>query len=484
MKTASPDSSSGPSDAPASYSWSLPLLPTVGFVGVLLALLVLTTLAYRRTADLAETATRMSDNYAAVEALAAVQSAMDEAEINQRGYLLTGEAGYLAGFEKSAAEARAAFGSIHRILPSESGGSWAASLESTLTARLDWSTESIAVFQRQGPAAARVLLATGRGAALSRQIKEILADQRRHQDESLTHRLESSRELSLLTGRLLPAGSVLGVLALTGAVLLLNRTAGRQQQAEWSLRQLNAELEDRVRERTAEIERSAREHEAFSYSVSHDLRAPLRGISGFTSILAEDHAAQLDAEGRRLLEIIIRDTRRMGELIDDLLAFSRFGRQQLEPAPVDMNELVREVWADLANSSHGSAVRLAAGPLPPAHGDRPLLRQVWFNLLSNALKFSARQPDPVVEVGGVTADDLHTYQVRDHGVGFDPRFADKLFGVFQRLHSEDEFEGTGVGLAIVQRIVQRHGGTVQAASRPGEGATFTFTLPTQPAPSA
>jgi len=238
------------------------------------------------------------------------------------------------------------------------------------------------------------------------------------------------------------------------------------------------EMEIRVRERTAELEAANRELESFSYSVSHDLRAPLRAIDGFGRILEEDYAAKLDAEGLRLLAVIRESSHRMGVLIENLLEFSRLGRKTLDRSAVDMAALAREVWAELGASATAQST---IGALPSANGDPALLRQVWINLLSNALKYSARQPSPRIEVAGERSGADLVYSVSDNGAGFDMRYYDKLFRVFQRLHREDEFPGNGVGLAIVQRIITRHGGRVWAEAEVGKGAKFFFTLPV-PAP--
>jgi light-regulated signal transduction histidine kinase (bacteriophytochrome) len=231
-----------------------------------------------------------------------------------------------------------------------------------------------------------------------------------------------------------------------------------------------------VAERTAQLEAANKELEAFSYTVSHDLRAPLRAVDGFTRILLEEYAPQFDAEGRRFCGLISNNTRRMGELIDDLLAFSRLGRAKMHPAPVDMASLANATFLELTALSERARIDFHLEPLPPATGDPALLRQVWANLLANAVKFSAKKERPSIEVRGVQQGGAVVYSIRDNGAGFDMRYVDKLFGVFQRLHNVREFEGTGVGLAIVQRIVHRHGGRVWAEGAPGEGATFYFTL--------
>jgi signal transduction histidine kinase len=235
-----------------------------------------------------------------------------------------------------------------------------------------------------------------------------------------------------------------------------------------------AELESRVRARTAELEAANQELESFSYSVSHDLRAPLRAVDGYARMLEEDYHERLDEEGQRLLRVVRDSSARMGRLIDDLLAFSRLSRQEPAARRVDMAALVAEAAAEARGESR-AALELA--PLPDADADRAMLKQVWLNLVGNAFKYSAKRADARVEIGAREEVGEVVYWVRDNGVGFDMRYAAKLYGVFQRLHRAEEFPGTGVGLAIVQRVVMRHGGRVWAESKLGEGACFYFSLP-------
>ncbi len=240
---------------------------------------------------------------------------------------------------------------------------------------------------------------------------------------------------------------------------------------------LNAELEQRVRARTAQLEASNRELESFSYSVSHDLRTPLRAIDGFSRLLEEELGPRLDPESARLLQVVRDNSQRMGVLIDDLLTFSRLGRTSLQTRKVDMAALANAAYRELAQGNDVSKVALDIGPLPTSEGDPTMLRQVWINLLSNALKFSSGRDLPRITISGnENAGELH-YCIQDNGVGFDMRYVDKIFGVFQRLHAADEYPGTGVGLAIVHRVVTRHGGRVWAESVLEEGATLHFTLP-------
>ena len=246
---------------------------------------------------------------------------------------------------------------------------------------------------------------------------------------------------------------------------------------EEEIRSLNEELEQRVRERTMQLEASNRELEAFSYSISHDLRAPLRAINGYTRILIEDHSAGFDKNGIRVCYTVMENARKMAQLIDELLAFSKIGKRDLRFSLIDMNQLPGEVFEEVTTTDERGRIKLNTGRLCSVYGDPAMIRQVWTNLISNAVKFTSMEKNPHIAISCTDAGDYCEFSVKDNGAGFDMKYADRIFGVFKRLHSAKQFEGTGVGLAIVQRIIQKHGGTVRAEGKPGEGATFYFSLP-------
>jgi PAS domain S-box-containing protein len=273
----------------------------------------------------------------------------------------------------------------------------------------------------------------------------------------------SRREISLITGDGLRVPAYLSASRLQG------------EGAETVFCLVLTDLTE-LRARTAEVEAANKELEAFTASVSHDLRAPLRSMAGYSGILMEEYAPKLEPEGARLLGLLRKRVQGMAKLIDDLLAFSKLGREAMAKSAVSMNALVRESVEALEDQRGGRPIRFTIGELAPCEGDAALLKQVWINLLANALKFTRGLPEARIEIDSGEAAGETVYRVKDNGAGFDMRDAGMLFKAFQRLHPKEEFEGTGVGLAIVSRIVERHGGRIWARAEPGRGAEFFFTV--------
>ncbi len=276
---------------------------------------------------------------------------------------------------------------------------------------------------------------------------------------------------------LMEEGQIIGFQAVARDITdrVLAEEAMRKSDEE--VRKLNAELEQRVIERTAQLENANRELEAFSYSVSHDLRAPLLTINGFSHFLGEHLGDKLDEEGKRLLTVIRSNTQMMQNLVSALLMLSKTNKKELEMVTIDMTQLAEETFNEIASPEVMKKIHIEFPAMPKANGDKLLMRQVWSNLLSNAIKFTLAKDERTITVGGRTEENRTIYFVKDSGAGFDMKDVGKLFGVFSRLHTDEQFEGTGVGLSIVRRVIHRHHGDVWAEGEPGKGATFYFSLP-------
>jgi PAS domain S-box-containing protein len=290
--------------------------------------------------------------------------------------------------------------------------------------------------------------------------------QMRHRSGSLLDVLFNARIFHNETG------DVAGIIAVA-------RDISERKRLERELNNLNESLEKRVTERTAELKAANEELEAFSYSVSHDLRAPLRAVDGFSRKVMLAYGDKLDQEGLRLLGVVRQNAVRMGKLIDDLLAFSRLGRREMHVVAVSMQDLAESSATELIELEPERQINFSCEAIPPCLGDPAMLKEVWMNLLSNAIKFTRQNNPAQIHVGSRIEGEFTIYWIQDNGAGFDMAYADKLFGVFQRLHSQEEFEGSGVGLALSQRIIHRHHGRIWGESQIGQGATFSFTLPLQ-----
>jgi signal transduction histidine kinase len=244
-----------------------------------------------------------------------------------------------------------------------------------------------------------------------------------------------------------------------------------------TLSEFNQTLEQKVKDRTLELETVNKELDSFSYSVSHDLRAPIRSINNYINILLEDYVDQMDGEAKRLIQIVIKNSQKMGTLIDDLLAFSKLGRKDLTKVSLSMKSLVEDIWKENFQLEPHRNIEFKLDELPDCYAEKATIQQVWVNLISNALKYTRKKEKTIIEITWEEKEKEIIYSIKDNGIGFDMNYYDKLFGVFQRLHSPEEFEGTGVGLAIVQRIIEKHGGKIWASSQPNIGTTFYFSLP-------
>ena len=300
-------------------------------------------------------------------------------------------------------------------------------------------------------------------------LEEIIPRDNQFQNFEVDHEFPTiGRKIMLLNARQIYSRGI-GV----HMILLAIEDITERKRAEDEIKKLNEDLKHRA----FELEAAYKELETFSYSISHDLRTPLVVIGGFSRVLLEKYSNHLDAKGQRFLSIIHSDAHKMLQLIDDLLTFSRSERQQMEQSDIDMGELAKAVFEELKSSVPEQTLRLDIKTLPPALGDQSMIRQVFVNLLSNAIKFTRPKGAGVIQIGCRVKENQNIYCVKDNGVGFDMRYVDELFGVFQRRHNVEEFEGTGIGLAIVQRIIQRHGGQVWAEGEVNKGAAFYFTLP-------
>ncbi|HEY2529974.1 MAG TPA: ATP-binding protein [Xanthobacteraceae bacterium] len=401
--------------------------------------------------------------------LAELSGSIVDAELAQRDFLLAPEQDRKDTFEKLIAESSSRLELLATLVadnPSQVANLLV--LRSAVAKRTEVMRAAFTAFDAFGVEAARAVVAAARRVARG-SAADILAQAGRM--DRVETRLLSERQALSEHKRVVTFISLLITLALA-AMLFMGLFRGIR--GEMKMRET---LEQELQAKAKQLGESNQELESFSYSVSHDLRAPLRAIDGFALMMEEDYIDRLDAEGRRYLTVIRENTKRMGALVDDLLAFSRLGRQAVAKSAVNMDALVREVVDEALRDHKGRPPQIRIAHLPNAHADRGLLRQVWVNLISNALKYCSKSAQPTITLSGERNGNECAYVIKDNGVGFSMDYVEKLFGVFQRLHRADEFEGTGVGLAIVHRIISRHGGRIWAEGKVNQGAAFTFALP-------
>ena len=451
------------------------------FAGALLLLFVGAGFTYRASLDFTESAQGIARGEQLREALSGLSLVLSAAETAQVAYLLTSRQNQRDEYERLAASAAAQLQAVSNHLTGDASlADDLAQLTAHVERRLELLREITGLFDEAGLSSAKEAVASDEGA---RKMQAISAVTSRIDERS--EKLLLQRENTLARTRELSFGSLLLTLAVAAGIFLtlfrgISREMRARTDAEQALREVNREvlaLNRALESRAAEVEAANKELEAFSYSVSHDLRVPLRHIDGYLEMLIDESRETLPEKARAHLDVIADSSRRMSALIDDLLAFSRIGRAELSMGRVDLDALVREVVADLEMATRGRSIEWQIAPLGPVVGDFPLLRQAFANLIDNAIKYTQPREVARIELGAAGYEDgRRIFFIKDNGVGFNMAHAGRLFGIFQRLHRAQEFEGTGVGLANVHRIVTRHGGRVWADAEPDRGATFYVSL--------
>lgn len=445
---------------------------------VLLAILAVNAaVSLRNASDLVARDTAMRHGLDVELALADLRRSLQEAENGWRGYLLTGDRAFAQPGDVLLERAQTDARSIRK---------WSAGdpVQTARAASLVESTDDLvrlldsSLSPHHGVAPRvpwrRALVPERR---CEDRLRDLSAQMTADQERSVAALAQAADTSAATTRQRALAAAWCGAVAVTAGYLLLRALLVDRGRAERKIRRLNEELEQRVIERTARLAAANRELEAFSYAVSHDLRAPLRHIAGFAELLKKRAASTLDGATARYVDNIIRAAQHAGRLVDDVLEFGRLGRSELRDAEVDLNDVVSGVRAQLAAETEHRDIEWSIARLPAVRGDATMLRRAWQNLLSNAVKYTRGREHTEIEISCRPVGGEMIFAVADNGAGFDMAYADKLFGVFERVHRSDEFEGTGIGLAHVKRIMERHGGRVWAEGALDRGATFYFTLP-------
>ena len=519
MNTTSATQASGATDATARFSWRHPAVVLGGFALAIVMLAGVGAAAYRGLNQFEARARSVERTQQIFIAAQDVLTLLKDGVIAQRGFLLTGEARYLEPYDAALRTREERLAALRSPLSLEGAEQLArlSEIEALTAEVLDSIGKSVELRRRGVDArtAEQVTLIDAGKKSLDRA-RTVVKDIRTAANTEMLDRLHEAEQTGSNTKRLLLVTDTVAIALLLAAFGLLRRQLIERHRAEAELQRVNDDLELRISERTQQLERANEELsgkvagetraraeiadlnmalerrvdertaelalanqglERFAYSISHDLRTPLRAILGFTRTLEREHGAALDDEGRRLIGIVLDSGRRMDRLIEDLLSFARLGRKAVAAEMLDMHALASQALRDVESSRGGSKAVVQLADLPPARADRSLIWEVWTNLLSNAFKFSGGRADPLIEIGGRREGAQCVYWVRDNGVGFNMKYYDRLFGVFERLHDAEEFPGSGVGLAIVRSALDKHQGKVWAEGEPGRSATFYFSLP-------
>jgi signal transduction histidine kinase len=443
-------------------------------VSALLILLSIGVLSFRSTVRDEEDRAWVTHTHLVLEKLQAILIDINQAETGQRGYMLTEQEKYLVPYNAGCDQVQQDLKDFRSLTSDNSRQQEAVQrLEPLIDARLAAMARRMEIRKRSGLVAGAEAVATGNnGEVLMDQIRSRISEMRQEEDQLLVRRLSAASASSRRMKAVIVIGNGLALFILLAAGFLIHREALRRNLAERELWRVNEHL----KQRTSELSDANAEMESFSYSVAHDLRAPLRQIAGYSNVLLQDYGAHLDVDAQRYLEKVGAGAQKMGRLVDDLLSLSKIGRQELSVESTPLDSVLRQVVEELAPECSGRDVEWRIGQLPSAQCDAALMRQVFMNLLSNAVKYTGKREHAVIQVGQTIQNDRRVIFVQDNGAGFEMQYVSKLFGVFQRLHKARDFEGTGIGLAIVQRIIRKHGGQIWAEAKLDEGATFFFTL--------
>ncbi|MGQ0811466.1 MAG: sensor histidine kinase [Nitrospiraceae bacterium] len=451
-------------------AWPIEQRILVGFGLVFAGILVISAISYRTTNTLIKNNRLDAQSHDIVFTLDSIISALEDAESGNRRFLVTGDDHYLGSYQIALDRTPNYIRYLREKTASSSAQtSRVAQLDHLIQKQLTAEAAAVALRRKQGFESVRQLALSGGAKQELESIHSVVAEMVNDENQSLRLRVGESTSSTRITIVLLGIGALLQFALLASVYYLIRHDITERKRVAAEL-QRRGEL----------LEAANKELEAFSYSVSHDLRAPLRHIDGYAALLQKSAAESLSDKARRYLDTISESAKQMGQLIDDLLVFSRMGRTEMLRATVNLDQLVKDVLHDLRHDLQGRTISWTIGALPPVQGDPAMLRQVLVNLIANAVKFTGTRPLAKIEIGcDHSKPDESVVFVRDNGVGFDMQYAPKLFGVFQRLHRSDEFEGTGIGLANVRRIVHRHGGRTWAEGALDHGATFFFSLPSK-----